>query len=33
MKNKEEKMIVYDTALLVFAAVASWLLLFQSGLF
>ncbi len=33
MKNKENGMIIYETALIVFAAVASWLLLFQSDLF
>lgn len=33
MKNKESELIIYDAALLVFAIVAGWLIVFQSGLF
>jgi len=33
MKNKESELITYDAALLVFAIVAGWLIVFQSGLF
>ena len=31
MENKENAIIIYDIALLVFGVVAGWFLLFQSG--